>query len=157
GRGQGRMSATRPVLGARRLGRSALNVSGIGFGAAPIGDLYAHLNDATAMAALDHGVTLFDTSPLYGHGLSEHRCGTALRRAPRDAFVLSTKVGRVAEPCAPRQGGTGYVGGFPHALRFDYSYDGAMRSIEQSLLRLGLDRIDILLIHDVNRKNHGAG
>jgi D-threo-aldose 1-dehydrogenase len=62
----------------------------------------------------------------------------------------------VTEPRAPRQGGTGYVGGFPHALRFDYSYDGAMRSIEQSLLRLGLDRIDILLIHDVNRKNHGT-
>jgi D-threo-aldose 1-dehydrogenase len=154
------MSATLPALGARRLGRSPLMVSGIGFGAAPIGDLYARLDDATAIAtvkvALDYGITLVDTSPLYGHGLSEHRCGTALRRVPREAFVLSTKVGRVTEPRSPRQGGSGYVGGFPHTLRFDYSYDGAMRSIEQSLLRLGVDRIDILLIHDVNLETHGS-
>ena len=83
----------------------------------PIGDLYARLDDATAIAtvtaALDHGVTLVDTSPLYGHGLSEHRCGTALRRVPRESFVLSTKVGRVTEPRAPRQDGLGLCGRLP--------------------------------------------
>lgn len=154
------MNTELSALETRRLGRTSLKVSSIGFGAAPIGDLYTRLDDKTAIdavtAALDSGITLIDTSPLYGHGLSEHRCGIALRRAPRESFVLSTKVGRVAEPGSPRSGSSGFIGGFPHALRFDYSYDGAMRSIEQSLLRLGLDRIDILLIHDVNAADHGA-
>ena len=153
------MSAALAALGARRLGRAPLTVSRIGLGAAPIGDLYARLDDATAIAtvaaALDYGITLVDTAPLYGHGLSEHRCGTALRRVPRESFVLSTKVGRVTDPAAARTG-SAYVGGFPHALRFDYSYDGALRSLEQSRLRLGVDRIDVVLIHDVNRANHGT-
>jgi D-threo-aldose 1-dehydrogenase len=146
-------------LPTRPLGRLALPVSVIGFGGAPLGDLYARLDDAQAIAAVGAahaaGITLFDTAPLYGHGLSEHRCGTALRRVPRDSFVLSTKVGRWmrAEPPLDR---SGYVGGLPHAAVVDYSYDGAMRAFEQSLLRLGLDRIDILLIHDVDVWTHGA-
>jgi D-threo-aldose 1-dehydrogenase len=148
------------ALAPRPLGRSRLPVSTLGFGGAPLGDLYAHLDEATAVAtveaAIAGGVTLFDTSPLYGHGLSEHRIGAALRRVPREGLVLSTKIGRVAEPFAGRGDGSGYRGGLPHGLRFDYSYDGAMRSLEQSALRLGVDRIDIVLIHDVDVWTHGA-
>lgn len=148
------------ALAPRPLGRSRLPVSTLGFGGAPLGDLHAHLDEATAVAtveaAIAGGVTLFDTSPLYGHGLSEHRIGAALRRVPREGLVLSTKVGRVAEPFAGRGDGSGYRGGLPHGLRFDYSYDGAMRSLEQSALRLGVDHIDIVLIHDVDVWTHGA-
>ncbi|WP_291828357.1 aldo/keto reductase [Bosea sp. (in: a-proteobacteria)] len=148
------------ALAPRPLGRSRLPVSTLGFGGAPLGDLYAHLDEARAVAtveaAITGGVTLFDTSPLYGHGLSEHRIGAALRRVPRDGLVLSTKVGRVAEPFAGRGDGSGYRGGLPHGMRFDYSYDGAMRSLEQSALRLGVDHIDIVLIHDVDVWTHGA-
>jgi len=122
------------TLATRPLGRTGLFVSIVGFGSAPLGDLYARLDDATAIATAEAahaaGVTLFDTSPHYGRGLAEHRCGTALRRVPRETFVLSRP-------------------------RFDYSYDGAMRSFEQSLLRLGIDRIDVLLIHDADRFMHG--
>ncbi|PTM39738.1 aldo/keto reductase [Bosea sp. 124] len=148
------------ALTLRRLGRSGLPVSTLGFGAAPLGDLYARLDEtravATVEAAISGGVTLIDTSPLYGHGLSEHRIGAALRRAGREGIALSTKVGRVAEPFAGRGDGSGYRGGLPHGLRFDYSYDGAMRSLEQSALRLGVDRIEIVLIHDVDVWTHGA-
>jgi D-threo-aldose 1-dehydrogenase len=149
-----------PALAPRPLGRSRLPVSTLGFGGAPLGDLYAHLDEAKAVAtveaAITGGVTLFDTSPLYGHGLSEHRIGAALRRVPRDGLVLSTKVGRVAEPFAGRGDGSGYRGGLPHGMRFDYSYDGAMRSLEQSALRLGVDHLDIVLIHDVDVWTHGT-
>lgn len=149
----------------RPLGRIGLPVSVIGFGAAPLGDLYTRLGDAEAIgtveAAAQAGITLLDTSPHYGNGLAEHRCGTALRRAGRDAMVLSTKVGRWMDPRSPREvprGDTtspGFAGGLPHRAVFDYSYDGAMRSFEQSLLRLGTDRIDLLLIHDVDVWTHG--
>ena len=153
------------ALARRRLGRSSLEVTEIGFGSAPLGDLYTRLDDATAIAtvsaALQHGITLFDTSPHYGNGLAEHRCGTALRRVPRESFVLSTKIGRWMNPRGAKtgaKGGTispGFAGGFPHAAAFDYSYDGAMRSFEQSMLRLGVDAIDIVLIHDVDVWTHG--
>lgn len=143
----------------RPLGRSGLMVTTLGFGGAPLGDLYAGLDEAMAVAtveaALRSGITLVDTSPLYGHGLSEHRIGAALRRVGRDGILLSTKVGRVAEPFSGRGAGSGYVGGLPHGLRFDYSYDGTMRSLEQSALRLGTDRLDIVLIHDVDVWTHG--
>lgn len=146
-------------LPSRPLGRSGLTVSAIGFGAAPIGDLYAVLDDAQAIAAVREahaaGITLFDVAPLYGHGLAEHRCGTALRGVPRDSFTISTKVGRWMDPNRGRGDGSGYAGGLPHRAVFDYSYDGTLRAVEQSLLRLGLDRIDILLIHDVDAWTHG--
>lgn len=149
-----------PALATRRLGRSDLLVSALGFGGAPLGDLYGCLDEAKAVAtveaALAGGVTLIDTSPLYGHGLSEHRIGAALRRARPDAVVISTKVGRVAEPFSGRGDGSGYRGGLPHGLRFDYSRDGALRSLEQSALRLGVDHFDIVLIHDVDVWTHGA-
>jgi D-threo-aldose 1-dehydrogenase len=147
------------TLPTRPLGRSGLAVTPLGFGAAPLGDLYARLDEAQAVAtveaALAAGVTLIDTSPLYGHGLSEHRIGAGLRRAGRQDVVISTKVGRVAEPFAGRGDGSGYLGGLPHGMRFDYSYDGAMRSLEQSALRLGVDRLDVVLIHDVDVWTHG--
>ncbi|MBX3456419.1 aldo/keto reductase [Ferrovibrio sp.] len=146
-------------LPTRPLGRSGLTVSSIGFGAAPIGDLYAVLDDAEAIGAVSAahaaGITLFDVAPLYGHGLAEQRCGIALRQVPRDSFVLSTKVGRWMDPTRDRGNGSGYVGGLPQGAVIDYSYDGTMRSFEQSLLRLGLDRIDLLLIHDVDVWTHG--
>lgn len=150
---------TTSALPFRPLGRSGLKVTTLGFGGAPLGDLYAHIDEASAVAtvetALASGINLIDTSPLYGHGLSEHRIGAALRRSGRKDVVVSTKVGRVAEPFAGRSNGSGYLGGLPHGLRFDYSYDGAMRSLEQSALRLGVDRIDVVLIHDVDVWTHG--
>jgi D-threo-aldose 1-dehydrogenase len=144
----------------RRLGRTGLDVSALGFGTAPLGDLYRKLDDATAIAAVERafalGVNLLDTSPLYGHGLSEHRCGAALRRMPRSQMVVCTKVGRWMDPFHGRAGGSGFVGGQPHRAVVDYSYDGTMRSVEQSLLRLGTDRVELLLIHDVDIWTHGA-
>ena len=143
----------------RVLGRSGIAVSAIGFGGAPLGDLYGPLDDAAAIAAVaaahDAGITLFDTSPWYGHGLSEHRFGTALRRVPRASFVLSTKVGRWFDPRQQRLPGSRFAGGFAHRPVFDYSYDGALRAFEQSLLRLGMDRVDILLLHDLDKRNQG--
>src|SRR5690349_10990806 len=148
------------VVPRRPLGRTGLEVSVLGFGTAPLGDLYAQLDDETAIGAADRafalGVNLLDTSPLYGHGLSEHRCGTALRRVSRDDIVLCTKVGRWMDPFHGRGDGSNFVGGQPHRSVVDYSYDGTMRSVEQSLLRLSTDRIDLLLIHDVDVWTHGA-
>jgi len=152
--------ASPPALPRRPLGRTGLEVSLLGFGAAPLGDLYGRLDDATAIAAVERafalGVNLLDTSPLYGHGLSEHRCGAALRRVSRDDIAISTKVGRWMDPFQGRGDGSGYLGGQPHRAVIDYSYDGTMRSVEQSLLRLGTDRLDLLLIHDVDVWTHGA-
>jgi D-threo-aldose 1-dehydrogenase len=134
-------------------------LSPLGFGTAPLGDLYRELDEAEAIeaitAAVASGMTLIDTSPLYGHGLAEHRVGAALRRVGREKVVLSTKVGRVLSAARGPWDREGYAGGLPFAATIDYSYDGAMRSIEQSLLRLGTNRIDIALIHDVDRRNFG--
>jgi D-threo-aldose 1-dehydrogenase len=147
------------MIAQRKLGRSALTVSELGFGAAPLGDLFGLIDDEAAIAAvsaaIESGMTLIDTSPLYGHGLAEHRVGTAIRRAGRDRVVLSTKVGRWMSPARGAWDREGYAGGLPFAATLDYSYDGTMRSLEQSLLRLGTNRIDIALIHDVDRRNHG--
>ena len=148
-------------LSGRLLGRTGVVVSTLGFGAAPLGDLYAKLDEVEAhgavSAAVDAGITLFDVAPLYGRGLAEHRVGQVLRGRARESFVVSTKVGRVYA-AAPSGAGNreGYAGGLPFEGRFDYSYDGAMRSLEHSLLRLGLASIDIALIHDVDPWTHGA-
>jgi len=150
-----------PKLPTRALGRTGLPVTILGFGGAPLGDLYERLDEAAAIetvaTAHELGMTLFDTSPHYGNGLSELRFGAALRRVPRDSYVLSTKVGRRMNPRMPGSsvGGPGFAGGVPHASIVDYSYDGTLRSFEQSLLRLGTDRIDILLLHDVDIWTHG--
>lgn len=142
-----------------------LTFSTLGFGSAPLGDLFEKLDETVAIdavrSAYDSGMRMFDSSPHYGNGLSESRCGTAIRTMPRDQVVFSTKVGRVMDPftpVAPKDPNVfspGFVGGFPHKASFDYSYDGTMRSVEQSLLRTGLDRIDVLLIHDCDVWTHG--
>ena len=145
--------------------RTGLALTRLGFGGAPLGNLNRRLDDSDAVAAvtpaIDAGATLLDTSPLYGQGLSAARIGTALRRTVRDRVVLSTKVGRILEPARGDAGlgGSGrarYVDALPFIPRFDYSYDGAMRSLEQSLLLLGTDHVDIVLIHDVDGWTHGA-
>lgn len=143
----------------RRIGTTDLEIPILGFGGAPLGDLYTRIDEATAIdtvtAAIGQGIRLLDTSPLYGNGLSEHRIGAAMRRTDSSGVVLSTKVGRVADPFHPPEDRGIYVGGLPHSVRYDYSYDGALRSIEQSLLRLGRDRIEIALVHDLDGWTHG--
>ena len=132
----------------------------LGFGAAPLGNLFAKVADAqaaqTMSAAWESGIRYFDTAPFYGSGLSELRVGRFLAGYPRDEFVLSTKVGRLLVPdSAVPEVQHGYVGGLPNRIEYDYSADGAHRSIEASLTRLGLDRIDIVYIHDVAPDTHG--
>lgn len=113
--------------------------------------------EATVRAAYDAGIRLFDTAPLYGFGLSEHRVGAALRDKPRESFVLSSKVGRLLEPRHPDTLEHGqFEGSLPFAEVYDYGYDGIMRSIEHSLHRLGTWRIDILLVHDLDVWTHGS-
>ena len=145
----------------RKLGSSPLQVTELGFGGAPLGDLYAKLEEQQALdtvrCAYDIGVRLFDTAPLYGYGLSEHRVGHALRQWPRDSFVLSTKVGRWLKPESPDNIDRGqWAGGLDFQPVYDYSYDAVMKEIEQSMQRLGISRIDILLIHDVDVWTHGT-
>jgi len=138
----------------------ALELGPIGLGTAPLGNLFAPVSEEDAMEtvrrALALGVHYVDTAPHYGNGLSEHRVGAVLRGIGRAGFVLSTKVGRLltADRAAPRDQ-HGYVGVLPFRQRFDYSHDGALRSIEDSLQRLGLARIDIALIHDIDVFTHG--
>ncbi len=147
------------------LGRTGLSVTRLGFGSASIGGLFSAVteDDARTMVqrAWDIGIRYFDTAPLYGYGDAERHIGSVLRAMPRDAFVLSTKVGRLVR--TPDAIGPGderdlqrfdgrddafYVRSGPERIVFDYSGDGVRRSIEESLERLGLDRIDIALIHD---------
>ena len=143
----------------RPLGRSGVAVSCLGLGGAAIGNLYAPVSDedarATVLAAWREGVRYFDTAPLYGFGLSERRLGDALRAQPRDAWVLSTKVGRRLHASARREAG-GFVDALPFEPRWDYSYDGTRRSLDDSLQRLGLERVDVALIHDIGALTHGA-
>ena len=147
------------ALPRRQLGRTGLDVSVLGFGTAPLGDLFVRIPDDVAIATVERafalGVNLLDSSPLYGRGLAEHRCGTALRRVNRRDIVLCTKVGRWMDPFKAQDDAAGFVGGQPHRAVFDYSYYCTMRSVEQSLLRLGTDRLDLLLIHDVDVWTHG--
>lgn len=142
-------------------GGKSLRLSEMGFGGAPLGNMHRALNEAeaqaTLQAALDTGITYFDTAPLYGHGLSEMRFGEALRPLTRSSYQLSTKIGRVLEPCEPGEEDAGIFVGTPHNRAvFDYSYDGVMRSYEGSLKRLGVGSIDILYIHDVDIWTHGS-
>ncbi len=134
-----------------RLGTTTVEVTRVGLGCAPLGNLFTALSDADATAtvdaAWDAGVRYFDTAPLYGLGLSERRLGRALATRPRDSFVLSTKVGRLLRQDPDFDPGIFRV---PPGLapRFDYSRDGVLRSVDESLERLGLDRIDVVLVHD---------
>jgi D-threo-aldose 1-dehydrogenase len=139
-----------------RLGRTNVEVTEVGFGGAQVGNLYSATSDEGATAAVDAaweaGVRYFDTAPHYGLGLSERRLGKALAGRPRDEFVISTKVGRLLRPKKRPTGSDLNSGGFdvPDDLTrvFDYSRDGVRRSLEESLERLGLDRVDIVYVHD---------
>ncbi len=133
----------------------------LGFGAASLGNLYRVIDDATAehavKAALDAGIRHFDTAPHYGQGLSERRIGRVLTASGKP-YILSTKVGRILEPISPPSSGTerhGFVDGDPFEPRFDYSYDGVMRSFDDSVRRLGRARVTTLLAHDIGRVTHG--
>jgi D-threo-aldose 1-dehydrogenase len=134
------------------LGRTRLTVTRVGLGTAPLGGLFAEVSRGDALAAVDRawreGVRFFDTAPLYGHGLAEQRLGEALRDRPRDEVTVSTKVGRLLRPDVPPEPGQPFRGVPPVNPTFDFSYDGVMRSVEESLRRLGLDRVDVLFIHD---------
>jgi D-threo-aldose 1-dehydrogenase len=135
----------------RRLGRTDLMVTALGMGTAPLAGLYEAVPEERAMATLERawgvGIRYFDTAPLYGSGLGETRTGALLRQLPRDAFVLSTKVGRLLIPGEPPP--DSQYKGTPEVVPvFDFSYEAVLRSFEESLTRLGLDRVDILYIHD---------
>jgi D-threo-aldose 1-dehydrogenase len=132
---------------------SVLRLSRLGFGGAAIGNLFTAVEDETAAAAVDaawdNGIRYFDTAPHYGLGLSERRIGAALRDRPRAEYVLSTKVGRILAPADDAgRDPEGFDVPATHARRWDFSADGVRRSIEESLERLGLDRIDIAYLHD---------
>jgi D-threo-aldose 1-dehydrogenase len=145
-----------PGLPTRRIERRGLTLSVLGFGGASIGNLYRNTIDDEAAAAVARawagGVRYFDTAPHYGLGLSERRLGAALRGKNRDDYVLSTKVGRLLVPNPKPQGSDLVAGGFdvPDDLmrQFDFSRDGVLRSLEGSLERLGVDRVDIVYVHD---------
>lgn len=135
-----------------QIGRTALQVTRMGMGGAALGGLYREVSDTDAKAAVDAAVALginhFDTAPLYGHGLSERRMGDRLRTLPRANLVLSTKVGRVLLPAQGKVESFWFDRPAPFEPVFDFSYDGVMRSFEDSLKRLALERVDILYIHD---------
>jgi D-threo-aldose 1-dehydrogenase len=134
----------------------------LGFGAAPLGNLYAAISEDEAQATLNSawklGVRYFDTAPLYGLGLSETRLNHFFRGKNRKDYVLSTKIGRRLEVCSPEQRtGIGKFFNTPNRREvFDYSYDGVMRSLESSLERLGVDSIDVVYAHDVDVFTHGS-
>ncbi|KXF79573.1 pyridoxal 4-dehydrogenase [Paramesorhizobium deserti] len=144
----------------RKIGKTSLAVTKIGFGGAAIGGLYRECRRDAAMETLstawDAGLRYFDTAPFYGFGLSERRTGDFLRDKPRDSYVLSTKVGRLLRPVPEDQvPDHSYVDPLPFTVDYDYSYDGIMQSFEFSLARLGLNRIDILYVHDIGAYTHG--
>ena len=129
-------------------------------GGAPLGNLFHAVSDEAAVALVRHahaaGVRYFDTAPHYGHGRSERRFGDALRDLPRESYLISTKVGRLLEPRgdAPRDQ-HGYVDTLPFVQRYDYTAAGVRRSLDDSLQRLGLARVDLVYVHDLDRATHG--
>jgi D-threo-aldose 1-dehydrogenase len=144
----------------RRLGRTSLMLPALGLGGAPIGDNFDTVGDAQAddalAAAWEHGIRYYDTAPWYGWTKSEHRVGRALRKRELGSFVLSTKVGLVFRRPADPEGfarlrsESPRPGNLNFEVHHDYSYDGVMRSYEDSMQRLGVSRIDMLLIHDLD-------
>ena len=147
------------ALGTSAFGRT--RISRLGFGGAPLGNLFARIDEDVALATVrrgwELGLRFFDTAPHYGHGLSEHRLGHVLRRHDRDDYVLASKVGRILTPKsdAPREQFS-FVDPLPYMQHWDYSYDGALRSIDDSLQRLGVARLDVVFIHDCAPDTHGA-
>lgn len=145
----------------RKLPRSGIELSAMGLGCAQLGGLYQAMSDAEAQAIVDAaweaGIRYFDTAPYYGYTLSERRLGDALRERDRDSFVISTKAGRLMKLDAGVQPGeNGWAQPLPFRPHFDYSYDGIMRSHQDSLRRLSLERVDILYVHDIGQATHGT-
>jgi D-threo-aldose 1-dehydrogenase len=144
----------------RRVGSTTLELPVFGFGAAHLGELYNRVDEATSQATLNAawsaGIRYYDTAPWYGRGLSEHRLGAFLRNQPRDEFLITTKVGRTLHrPPDPKSfDRSPWTGGLNFEVRFDYSYDGIMRSYEGALQRLALDTVDALVIHDLDVAYH---
>jgi len=143
-----------------QLGRSGVQLTAMGFGGAPIGNYREPSSDGDSAEMVSHawelGARFFDTAPLYGHGLSEYRLGYALRAYPRTDYAIATKVGRVVGRSANGTASNdSYVDTPPFEAEYDYSYDGVMRSVEQSMQRMLTDNFDILLIHDCDRRTHG--
>ncbi|TWX66864.1 aldo/keto reductase [Colwellia demingiae] len=150
------------TIDTRQIGNTSLNVSTLGFGAGSMGNLYQAVSDEdareTLSAAIDSGMNLFDTAPRYGAGLSERRVGDALRSLSKDDYVLSTKVGRILTPDTTAditELRHGFDTPMPFDAQYDYTYDGIIRSFEDSQQRLGLAEIDILLVHDLGAYTHG--
>lgn len=145
-----------------RLGNGGVDFTTLGFGSAPIGNLFRAISDDDAHAVLEAawagGVRYFDTAPLYGLGLSETRLNRFLRGKPRDDYVISTKVGRLFRATTPdKRDGIGKWFDVPSRNEvYDYGYDAVFRSVEFSLERIGIDRIDILYAHDLDIFNHGT-
>ena len=154
------MSATLPAWPTRRLGRSAISVGILGLGTATMGGSRVPLTrpdrETLVRAAWDAGIRYVDTAPFYGVGAAERAVGDALRDEPRDAWVLSTKVGRLLRPNPTGAAAAdGRLAPLPFVVAYDYSHDGILRSVEDSLQRLGLARIDILYVHDIGAYQHG--
>jgi len=144
----------------RRVGQTALEVTTLGLGGASLAGIFsavpAEQARATVAHALDAGINYLDTAPQYGFGRSEHLVGDVLRERRGDA-VLSTKVGRLLRPFeTERSAPHSWVDPLPFDQVYDYSYDGIMRSFEDSLQRLGVDRVDILYVHDIGTMTHGV-
>ncbi len=145
-----------------RIANGGLSFTELGFGTAPLGNLYRAISDEEAdrilALAWDNGVRYYDTAPLYGFGLAETRLNRFLRNKPRDEYVLSTKVGRLLKASSPEsRDGIGKWFDVPARKEiYDYSYDGVLRSVEFSLERLGVSRIDILYAHDIDLANQGS-
>lgn len=148
-----------PVIGPRL--RAAAQAAGIALGGAPLGNLFRPVPEDEARAVIDRawdaGVRYFDTAPHYGHGLSERRFGAALSCRPREAFLLSTKVGRLlrSDAAAPTDQ-HGYVDVPRYVQTYDYSRAGVLRSLADSRARLGIDRIDVVWVHDLDQATHRA-
>jgi D-threo-aldose 1-dehydrogenase len=139
---------------------SPINLTQLGFGGAPLGNLYRKIEDADAQATMDAawnaGIRYFDTAPQYGLGRSELRFADALARFDPDQLMLSTKVGRLLEDCAPEDvTPEAFVDVPQKRIVFDFTYDGIMRSVDESIARLGTDKIDMLFLHDIDAGSHG--
>ncbi len=153
------MSSTFTEFRTRQLGRTSLQLSELGLGCAAMAGNHRPVTEEDNRAAiaegLDSGITFVDTAPFYGFGRSEHYVGDAIRH--REDIVLSTKAGRLLNPePAPKAVADEWPGSFPFNPVYDYTYDGVMRSFEDSIQRMGLTKIDILLLHDIGEMQHGA-
>jgi D-threo-aldose 1-dehydrogenase len=142
-----------------RIGKTNLLIPQFGLGGAAFGNVFFSISDAEVQQIIatgwEHGVRYFDTAPFYGYGLSERRLGDALRQQPRASYLLSTKVGRLLLPDSQPKAEDLFPQSLPFKVKYDYTYDGVMRSFEDSLQRIGTDYIDILFVHDLGRMVHG--